>query len=759
MSKGNHDVIRRSDYSLVGRDTALAVQRGLAEAKWYASPVPKEKMRELLERRDGPAIRDTLLWFALLIIFGTWGYLLWGSWWAIIPFSIYGVLYASVSDSRWHESSHGTAFKTDWMNNALYELASFMVLRESVHWRWSHTRHHSDTIVVGRDPEIVVQRPAKLFSLFLNYFNINALRMYVSNVFLHCTGRLTAEEKTYIPESEYGKLIVRARLYVLIYVMLIAFSVYFRNILPLMYVGLSNFYGAWLMVVYGYTQHAGLAENVLDHRLNCRTVYMNWVNRYLYWNMGYHVEHHMFPLVPYHALPKLHELVKADMPAPYNGLLEAYREIIPALLRQSKDLTYYVKRQLPTPSIEAREMALAQSSPVMRTVDGWLEVCDSNSLIKEDVLRFDHEHKTYALYCGTDGKFYASDGLCTHSNAHLADGFVKGTIIECAKHNGRFDFRDGSPQRLPVCVGLKTYPVRESDGKLLVDLRAAGGYGVTRAAATHTFRVVSNQNIATFIKELVLGPKDGTDLPEYQPGDYMQFDIPPYDSRSLKDINILEPYAAVWQSQKTFDLTAVNPTTCRRNYSLATNPASAKDLRFNIRLATPPRGVDCNAGTGSSYIFGLKPGDVITAIGPFGEFHPKETSREMVYLGGGTGMAPLRSHLSWLLETRKSSARVSYWYGSRSSQELFHQDYFEDLAMKNENFNFHVALSEPQPEDSWESHTGFIHEVLKHQYLASHPDPKDIEYFLCGPPAMVKAATQMLAELGVDPAQISFDEF
>jgi Na(+)-translocating NADH:ubiquinone oxidoreductase F subunit len=169
--------------------------------------------------------------------------------------------------------------------------------------------------------------------------------------------------------------------------------------------------------------------------------------------------------------------------------------------------------------------------------------------------------------------------------------------------------------------------------------------------------------------------------------------------------------------------------------------------------------VDCNAGTGSSYIFGLKPGDVITAIGPFGEFHPKETSREMVYLGGGTGMAPLRSHLSWLLETRKSSAKVSYWYGSRSSQELFYQDYFEDLAMKNENFNFHVALSEPQPEDSWESHTGFIHEVLKHQYLASHPDPKDIEYFLCGPPAMVKAATQMLAELGVDPAQISFDEF
>ena len=186
MSRANIGEIPRTDYSLVGRNSVLAVQKGLADAKWYTSPVPKEKIRELLQRRDGPAIRDTLLWFALLLIFGGLGYLLWGSWWAVIPFAIYGVLYASVSDSRWHETSHGTAFKTDWMNNALYELASFMVMRESVRWRWSHTRHHSDTIIVGRDPEIVVQRPANLFSIFvLNVFNINALKMYFSNVFLH----------------------------------------------------------------------------------------------------------------------------------------------------------------------------------------------------------------------------------------------------------------------------------------------------------------------------------------------------------------------------------------------------------------------------------------------------------------------------------------------------------------------------------------------------------------------------------------------
>jgi Na(+)-translocating NADH:ubiquinone oxidoreductase F subunit len=192
---------------------------------------------------------------------------------------------------------------------------------------------------------------------------------------------------------------------------------------------------------------------------------------------------------------------------------------------------------------------------------------------------------------------------------------------------------------------------------------------------------------------------------------------------------------------------------------MATNSANDKELRFNVRLAIPPGGVECNAGTGSTYIFGLNPGDIVTAIGPFGEFHPKETAREMVYLGGGAGMAPLRSHLSWLLETNKTPALISYWYGARSLQELFYQDYFEELAKANENFSFHVALSKPLPEDDWRSHTGYIHDVLKREYLDAHPDPKSIEYFLCGPPAMIKAAAHMLKELGVDPAQIAFGEF
>ena len=158
---------RQSDYSLTGPRGARAAEKGLADAKWYASPITKENMRELLERRDAPAVRDTLLWFALLALFGIAGLMLWGSWWAIVPFAIYGILYASVSDSRWHESGHGTAFKTDWMNNALYEIASFMVIRESTVWRWSHARHHSDTIVVGRDPEIGALRPVSIPQILL----------------------------------------------------------------------------------------------------------------------------------------------------------------------------------------------------------------------------------------------------------------------------------------------------------------------------------------------------------------------------------------------------------------------------------------------------------------------------------------------------------------------------------------------------------------------------------------------------------------
>ena len=340
--------ISNRDYSLVGRDTKLAEERGLANAEWYACKISRQRLKELMQRRDGPAIRDTIIWFAVLIISGALGFRFWGTWWALPCFAVYGVIYASSSDSRWHESGHRTAFKTTWMNDVLYEIASFMVCRESVSWRWSHTRHHTDTIIVGRDPEIAVPRPPSLRKIAMTFVGLKQAPREFNEIFRHCFGKLTAEEKTYIPDEERPKVYRNARIYVLIYAAVIGCAIHFRTILPLMYIGLPTLYGSWLMVVFGLTQHAGLAEDVLDHRLNCRTVYMNPIFRYLYWEMNYHVEHHMFPMVPYHALGKLHQELKADMPKPYGGLWEAYREIIPAVLRQIKEPTYFVSRQLPS---------------------------------------------------------------------------------------------------------------------------------------------------------------------------------------------------------------------------------------------------------------------------------------------------------------------------------------------------------------------------------------------------------------------------
>jgi fatty acid desaturase len=335
------------NYNLLGEDGIEAQRRGLTAATWYASPVPRRQMKELMRRKDGPAIRDTLIWFASLAVFGGLGAYFWGTWWAVPCFAIYGVLYCSASDSRWHECGHGTAFRTRWMNTVVYNIACFFILREPTVWRWSHARHHTDTIIVGRDPEIAVPRPPDLLGIALNFFQLRSGITALRHMLLHTTGRLTAEEKSFIPEMEQHKVFAAARVWTVLFGCVIALCVALHSLLPLVLVGLPSFYGAWLFVVFGLTQHAGLAEDVLDHRLNARTVYMNPIFRFIYWNMNYHVEHHMFPMVPYHALPKLHAAMKHDAPAPYRGLLAAYREIIPAVLRQRRDPTYFVRRTLP----------------------------------------------------------------------------------------------------------------------------------------------------------------------------------------------------------------------------------------------------------------------------------------------------------------------------------------------------------------------------------------------------------------------------
>jgi Na+-transporting NADH:ubiquinone oxidoreductase subunit F len=336
---------------------------------------------------------------------------------------------------------------------------------------------------------------------------------------------------------------------------------------------------------------------------------------------------------------------------------------------------------------------------------------------------------------------------------------VKGKIIECPKHNGRFNLLDGSPARAPVCLGLATYPIEERNGRLYINVTHAGGAGA-RAQKTYQFRVVSNRNVATFIKELVLESADATQEIAFTPGDYVQLDIPAYHKIRFRDFDIPEPFATAWENQHVFDFVARNPEAGRRNnYSLASNQQTERTLRFNVRIATPPPGQDCAPGVGSSYIFNLSPGDIISGIGPFGDFHIKPTQREMVYIGGGAGMAPLRAHLSHLIETEQTARRVSFWYGARSKQEIFYDDYFQDLAKAHHNFAFHLALSSPLPEDNWTGHLGLIHEVVLEKYLSGHLNPMAVEYYLCGPPMMIKACTNMLTEIGVSTNQIAYDEF
>ncbi|MGH6898789.1 MAG: fatty acid desaturase family protein [Geminicoccaceae bacterium] len=335
------------DYSLTGVDGRRAKDSGLAAATWYAPSIPRKRMKRLMQRKDQPAIRDTAIWLGAMALSGGLGAWFWGSWLAAPFFLCYGVLYGSASDSRWHEAGHGTAFRTRWMNDVVYQIASFMIMREPTVWRWSHTRHHTDTLIVGRDPEIVAMRPPRLARIIVNFFGLVDVPLAFYHMALHAAGRLTEDEETFIPEMERQKVFRTARIWLSIYVATAAACALMGSILPAMLIGLPRIYGAWLHLVFGLTQHAGLAEDTPDHRLNSRTVYMNPIFRFIYWNMNYHVEHHVFPMVPYHALPELHEAMKADCPPPYHGLGAAYREIVPAILRQLKDPSHFVRRELP----------------------------------------------------------------------------------------------------------------------------------------------------------------------------------------------------------------------------------------------------------------------------------------------------------------------------------------------------------------------------------------------------------------------------
>lgn len=275
--------------------------------------------------------------------------------------------------------------------------------------------------------------------------------------------------------------------------------------------------------------------------------------------------------------------------------------------------------------------------------------------------------------------------------------------------------------------------------------------------------VVSNHNVATFIKEFVVKLPEGERL-DFKSGGYIQIDVPAceVDYRSME----IEPeYCEEWDKFKMWDLKMKNPEPIFRAYSMANHPAEGNIIMLNIRIATPPFDrktggfMNVNPGICSSYIFSRKPGDKVTISGPYGEFHVKKTDREMMFIGGGAGMAPMRSHIFDQFLTRHTGRKATFWYGGRSLRELFYVDQFQQIEKDYPNFKFNIALSEPKPEDNWTGYTGFIHQVIMEEYLKKHSAPEDIEYYICGPPMMNQAVLKMLDDYGVPKEMIAFDDF
>ncbi|NRA42900.1 MAG: NADH:ubiquinone reductase (Na(+)-transporting) subunit F [Pseudomonadales bacterium] len=333
-------------------------------------------------------------------------------------------------------------------------------------------------------------------------------------------------------------------------------------------------------------------------------------------------------------------------------------------------------------------------------------------------------------------------GTCAQCKCHVTEG--GGSILPTEEgHFTKGQIREHS--RLACQVAVK------QDMKIEVEPEF---FGVKKWETT----VVSNDNVATFIKELVLKLPEGEDVP-FRAGGYVQLEAPPH-TVDYKDFDIPEEYRGDWDHFGVFNNVSTVKEETIRAYSMANYPEEKGIVKFNIRIASPPPGSQgIPPGAMSSYVFNLKPGDKMTVSGPYGEFFAKETGAEMVFIGGGAGMAPMRSHIFDQLKRLKSTRKISFWYGARSLREAFYVDEYDELAAKNENFEWHLALSDPQPEDNWEGKTGFIHNVVLENYLKDHPAPEDCEFYMCGPPMMNSAVIAMLKDLGVEDENIMLDDF
>ena len=465
------------DYSLAGPENRRACEAGLAGAPWWKPPIDEDRLAELMARSNARAVRDTALWLGAIIALAVLIVASWFSWYSLPLLFVYGALYGGAADSRWHECGHGTAFRSTTANNVIYYIASFMLWREPTMWRWSHYRHHSDTIIVGRDAEIVFPRPPSVRALPLTFSHVVNGPKMLWRLLCHAAGRIDADAADFIPDSEHRRLILEDRVFAAVLAAAVGTSLVLWHPLPVLLVGLPTIYGGWLVVFFGITQHAGLREDVLDHRLNTRTVYMNPLFRFLYSNMNYHIEHHLFPGVPYHALPALHEEIKDSLPPALPNTRAAYRELLGAIRQQSKDPTW----ELPDrriPEVPDASLSLVDHGPIVpetaqAAVAGHVDLGELNGIAVGRARRCDLGEQTYALYRLSKTEVAVSDGLCTHAAAHLSEGLILDGVIECPKHNGRFDLRTGEPLRRPVTEPLNIYRCEVVGGRIVADLSTA----------------------------------------------------------------------------------------------------------------------------------------------------------------------------------------------------------------------------------------------------------------------------------------------
>lgn len=461
------------DYGLTGPAQARAVQAGLANAEWFLADIDPARLRQLQERTDARATVDALLWIGLLIASGAWAIMSWRSWWSLPAFAVYGALYGGAADPRWHEMGHGTAFRSRWANDLVYPVASFMLLRGPTLWRWSHYRHHTDTIIVGRDAEIAFMRPADVARTLGKFSGLAAFGMFARLV-RHAFARLDPDARELVPATEHRRVVWEARGFVAVIAAVVIASVVAWSPLPILLIGGPSVYGMWLMVFFGITQHAGLREDMLDHRYNTRTVYMNPVLRFLYLNMNYHVEHHMFPSVPYRALPALHAEIKDQLAPPLPSTFAAYRQIFTTLIRQQRDDSYEIPLAVPDVPGHRHRIDVGETNWT-HGPDGAIDLGAADALEVGELRRVDVGMATYVLVRLSADEFTLADGRCTHAEVHLAGGALVDGCIECPKHNARFDARTGAVVRKPAKAPIGTYAVERVAGRLVTrELRHHG---------------------------------------------------------------------------------------------------------------------------------------------------------------------------------------------------------------------------------------------------------------------------------------------